>query len=121
LPCNSLSLGGETMNAVLNKKKCIVTFDHYEDNNNVAIQLVKKRRGQSEEELLATATVNTSIGIRQDFVAIKGWSENTGIEDVLIEAGVICEEAVGAIPCGMAVAKVFPLTEEAKEVMKNNQ
>jgi len=40
---------------------------------------------------------------------------------VLIEAGVICEESVGAIPCGMAVAKVFPLTEEAKEVMKNNQ
>lgn len=32
------------MNAVLNKKKCIVTFDHYEDNNNVAIQLVKKRK-----------------------------------------------------------------------------
>jgi len=109
------------MNAVLNKKKCTVTFDHYEDNNNVAIQLVKKRRGQSEEELLATATVNTSIGIRQDFVAIKGWSETTGIEEVLIEAGVICEEAVGAIPCGMAVAKVFPLTEEAKEVMKHNK
>ncbi|WP_312731220.1 hypothetical protein [Enterococcus sp.] len=108
------------MNAVLNKKECTVIFDHYEDNNNVAIQLTKKRRGQSEE-LVATATVNTSIGIRQDYVAIKGWSENTGIEKVLIEAGVICEEAVGAIPCGMAVAKVFPLTEEAKEVMKNNQ
>jgi len=40
---------------------------------------------------------------------------------VLIEAGVICEEAVGAIPCSMAVAKVFALTEEVKEVMKNNQ
>ncbi len=65
------------MNAVLNKKKCTVIFDHYEDNNNVAIQLTKKRRGQSEEEL--AATVNTSIGIRQDYVAI-GWSENTGIE-----------------------------------------
>ena len=96
------------MNAVLNKKKCTVIFDHYEDNNNVAIQLIKKRRGQSEEELLATATVNTSIGIRQDFVAIKGWSENTGIEKVLIEAGVICEEAVGAIRfCCKVFQKIY--------------
>ena len=46
-------------------------FDNYEENYKVAIQLTKKRGGQSEEDLVATATVNTSIGIKQDFVAIK--------------------------------------------------
>lgn len=104
------------MNVVLNNKLCCVEFDHYEDNNNVAIQLVRKRTGRSETELVATATVNTDMKINNEFVAIKGWSENTGIEQALIQAEVICPDAVGVIPCGMAAAYVYELTPKAKEM-----
>lgn len=107
------------MNVVLNKKKCSVRFENYSDNNNVAILLVRK--GSREEELVATATVNTDMQIKQEFVAIKGWSENTGVEQALIDADIICPERLGAIRCGMAVAYVYELTPTAKEAKKNQQ
>lgn len=107
------------MNVVLNKKKCSVKFEHYADNNNVAILLVRKKRGSKEEELVATATVNTDVQIKQEFVIIKNWSENNDIEQALIDAEVICSQAVGAIRCGMAVAYIYELTPKAKD-WKNN-
>ncbi|WP_438785671.1 hypothetical protein [Enterococcus sp. DIV0421] len=58
--------------------------------------------------------------IKQEFVAIKGWSENTGVEQALIDADVTCSERLGAIRCGMAVAYVYELTTKAKE-WKNNR
>ncbi|GAB7306736.1 hypothetical protein [Enterococcus gallinarum] len=108
------------MNVVLNKKKCQVRFEEYADNSNVALLVVKPKRGKKAEELVATATVNTDMVIKSDFVAIKGWSENVGMEQALIEADVICPKPVGAIPCGMAVAYVYELTTNAKEA-RNNQ
>lgn len=110
------------MNVILNEKVCNLKFEQYADNNNVAIMLVKPKRGRMrEEEIVTTATVNTDMAIRQDFVAIKGWSENTGIEQTLIDADVICPERLGAIRCGMAVAYVYELTPTAKEAKKNQQ
>lgn len=49
------------MKVVLNNKVCCVEFNQYADNNNVAIQIVKKCKGQKENELVATATVNTEM------------------------------------------------------------
>ncbi|MGL9909966.1 hypothetical protein [Enterococcus sp. AZ051] len=103
------------MKVTFNQNLCNVEFLNYADNDNVAIQLVTKRKGKREDDLIATATVNTDLVINQNFVAIKGWSENTGIEQALIDAGVICSSPVGAVRCGMEVAKVFELTRTAIE------
>jgi len=110
------------MNMMLKNKECQVRFEEYADNNNVAIMVVKPKKGRMrEEELVTTATVNTDTAIKPDFVAIKGWSENTGIEQALIDADVICPERLGAIRCGMAVAYVYELTPTAKKAKKNQQ
>lgn len=103
------------MKVKFNQNLCNVEFLNYADNDNVAIQLVKKRKGKHEDDLIATATVNTDLVINHNFVAIKGWSENTGIEQALIDAEVISSDPKGLIRCGMDVAIVYELTEKAKE------
>lgn len=103
------------MKVTFNQNLCNVEFLNYADNDNVAIQLIKKRKGKREDDLIATATVNTDLVINHNFVAIKGWSENTGIEQALIDAEVISSDPKGLIGCGMDVAKVYELTEKAKE------
>jgi hypothetical protein len=113
--------GNTLMNVVLNNKKYQVRFEEYADNSNVAILVVKPKHGKKAEELVATATVNTEMVINSDFVAIKGWSENTGMEKALIEADVICPKPVGVIPCGMAITYVFELTTNAKKAKDNQE
>lgn len=98
-----------------NNRECDVVFSEYADNSNVSIQLIKKSKRKSKDDLIATATVNTDIIINTDFVAIKGWSENLGIEKALIESEVICPKPVGLIPYGMVFAYVFELSPAAKE------
>lgn len=55
-------------------------------------------------ELMVVATVNIPEAMLQDGeVWIKTWSENSGIYEALVDAGII-GKAVGSYPCGHAKA-----------------
>lgn len=89
---------------------CAVQFARYQDNGNVAIQLVDAEDGSP----IATASVNMGTKVPDDQVAIKGWSENAGIESALEDAGII-GECVSILPSGFVYAQVHRLTDEAIE------
>ncbi len=66
---------------------CTVDFRNYE-NGRIAIWLTVKRTGEDA----AVATVNIpNFPLKDDEVIIKNYSENEGILDVLIQAGVVSE------------------------------
>ena len=57
--------------------------------------------------------------IKYEFVTTKGRSENTGIEQSLIEADVICPKPVRVIPCGMTVSYVYVFHDKLKQWESN--
>ena len=60
-------------------------------------------------ELMTVATVNIPEAMLQDGeVWIKPWSENTGVYEALVEAGIV-GKAVGTYPCGFSKALRCPL------------
>lgn len=72
---------------IVNFKKwiCLVSLANY-DNNRVAILLNKLATGDS----ILIATVNLpEEELAEDEVFIKGWSENEGIYEVLVTAGIV--------------------------------
>ncbi len=65
---------------------CDVTFEAYQNNNRIVIELTIAEDG----EPMLTASVNLpneQLGYNE--VAIKNYSENEGILDILINAGII--------------------------------
>lgn len=73
------------MKIVFNGYNCELSFARYR-NNRIANELIDSTDGDS----VAMATVNLpEEPLEDDEVFIKGWSENAGIEDVLMSAGVI--------------------------------
>jgi len=86
---------------------CDIIFSHYVENDNVAIALRTK-----EGFPFATATVNL-INLPGHQVAIKNWSENEGMDEALIEAGIIKKDRLDETQSGFVVAPVYELTEEA--------
>jgi len=67
---------------------CILDFGNYRVNDRTAIELVDK----VTHEPVATATVNIpEEDIEDDEVIIKDYSENEGMLDALMQAGVVSE------------------------------
>lgn len=98
------------MNVTFNGEELDVVFGSYGNNGNTAIQLVNK-----DDELYTVATVNLEKEDK-DIVGIKDYSENEGMVDALVEAGVIEKHFVKMEPSGFIVIPYFPLTEKAKEL-----
>lgn len=95
---------------------CNVEFSTYTSNEAAGIMLV-----DNEDSLVTVASVNVenSAKIAEDEVAIKDYSENVGIEEVLISAGVIENEFEYTVPSGFVNIPVYKLSNEAyKEVDK---
>lgn len=68
------------------KWNCVVVLTKYTNNNKPAIQLDEVETG----ETIAVASVNfPNLNLASDQIAIKNYSENSGIDKVLQEAGVI--------------------------------
>lgn len=91
----------------------IITFD----GNTLQVQTRKYRNNRTAIELIDTvdhmlymvATVNIPTSdIAKDEVIIKNYSENEGIYDVLVKAGVI-SESIGQIHAGFANALICKL------------
>jgi len=81
---------------------CTLHFREYA-NGNIAILLEDVRDGQP----VATATINPNVKLSPEYVCIKDYSENTGMLDALIEAGVV--EPEDEIPMGYANAHICKL------------
>lgn len=90
---------------------CNVKFSIYTNNNATGILLV-----DDDEDLVTVASVNVDEEeILPDEVAIKDYSENKGIVDVLVDAGVIDKDSVRFIPSLFVIVPVFKLSDEAFE------
>lgn len=59
-------------------------------------------------EPFMTASVNLGVGLPDGCIAIKDWSENEGIFDALVNAGII-EDAGYSLPSGFVEAKIAKL------------
>ena len=89
---------------------CYFKAGHY-TNGNVAILI---ESGEDEEPIM-TATVNPWQEVTDDCVAIKNYSENEGIVDVLKEQGIITGKPEYEIPSGYVVIPVYKLAEGWKD------
>ena len=70
-------------------EECTVMFTKYANNNRIAIRLEFINEYGAPEHM-GIATVNLSdYPIKSDEVIIKDYSENEGIYDILIDAGII--------------------------------
>lgn len=88
---------------------CIVQFSEY-GNGRTAIELIDAEDGCP----VAVATVNIpDAKLAHDEVLIKDWSENHGVMDALMVAGIV-GPAIGAVPTGFVVALVCKLLIDPK-------
>jgi hypothetical protein len=75
------------MNVKFKEWNCVAVFEKYR-NGRTAIQLMDAEDGSP----IATATVNLpDFPLAEDRVAIKDYSENEGMLDALVEAGIVEE------------------------------
>lgn len=90
---------------------CVIEWSIYSQNNNIAIKLLD----ENTKELVAVATTNTSEETPLPGVQIKDWSENRGMWEALVDAGVIESEPVEKITSYFVQVKVGKLTKQAEE------
>lgn len=86
---------------------CNVIFTEYHNNSRVAILLVDSTTG----EQVATATLNTDADLKNDEVIIKDYSENTGMLQALMDAGII-SAPIGIFQTGYVRSPVCKLLVE---------
>lgn len=103
----------QTMDVKFKQWHCFAVATNYE-NDRKAIQLVENET----HEPIATATVNIEeIPIADDQVIVKDYSENEGMVDALVAAGIIHQEPETIYEGGYNGGVKFPvhqLTEAAK-------
>lgn len=83
--------------------KVELEWAHYGNGNN-ALQLMSE-----EDGLVATASVNPGQILPPDLLAVKDYSENTGIAKWLNEQGIIKEKPEFHIPSGFVSIPVYEL------------
>lgn len=99
------------MKVKFKNRECIIEWSIYSQNNNIAIILLDEKT----KELVAFATTNTSEETPLPGVQIKDWSENRGMWQALVDAGVIESEPVEKITSYFVQVKVGKLTKQAEE------
>lgn len=90
---------------------CIIEWSMYLENDNIAIKLLDEKT----KDLIAIATTNTSEETDWTKIQVKDWSENRGMWEALVNAGVIESEPVEKITSYFVQVKVGKLTDVAKE------
>ena len=82
----------------------------YHSNRNPALTLYT-----SAMERWATASVNVEgFKVPEGCILLKTWSENTGLDQLLLEAGVIEAPVLQSVRAGYADALLYRLTERMK-------
>lgn len=95
---------------------------HGYTNGNTVIILTKKELdidGEDDisEEERFIVTTNLYESISEDLVYIKNYGELSGIDDVLVEAGVTDEFPLFVVPSGHVRIPVYQLTDQAIKEM----
>ena len=89
---------------------CHVELNRYQ-NGRLAICLVISKDG----EPMTTATVNLpEIPLLDGFVFIKNYSENEGILDLFLKAGIV-DEVMGHVPMGFVIIPICSINKEILE------
>jgi hypothetical protein len=96
------------MEVTWRSRKLSVAFTLYRNPHNICINLLTP-----DGERYATASANIGEQLPYDVVAIKDYTENAGIQDALIKAGVIEPRPWGWVDSGFVRVYIFPLTEAA--------
>lgn len=91
--------------------ECIIEWSLYLENDNIAIILLDEKT----KELVTFATTNTSEKTDWTKIQVKDWSENRGMWEALVDAGVIESEPVEKITSYFVQVKVGKLTKQAEE------
>lgn len=91
---------------------CVVYLAQYQTSNAPAILLRDSYTG----EPIATASVNLDVMPKPGNVLIKVWSENSGIDDALVKAGVLGQK-VAIHPAGMTYAVEYELSPQVKSLL----
>lgn len=84
----------------------------YSDNDNTALVLMT-----NDNEIGTVATVNLGDKLRENQAHIKDYSENTGMYEALLEAGII-SKTLGADITGFVMVPLVELNLEDIERMK---
>jgi len=99
---------------------CEVRFNKYL-NGNTAIQLFGAPGTDYEGEAVAVASVNGGIKVAPNIIGIKTWSENAGMVQALVDAGIIEPELLFTHPSGFVEIEYYRLTDEALEEMARQE
>lgn len=92
------------------KADLLVKFNRYADSDAIAISLSDAQSG----EPYARLTTNISdIEIPDDCVVVKNYSENEGLDLIMVEAGFLRAIPVGSVKGGHVDMPVYQLTKEA--------
>jgi len=84
----------------------------YASNGNAALYLFKEGEPIDIPHGHVVST-NVDVALPDDLICIKNWNEYDGIEQPLIDAGIIEEYPVNYIPSGMVRVPVYALTDKA--------
>ena len=91
------------------KRSCVTSWGQY-SNGRIALVLLDEETG----EPIAKVSVNVTILIPSTQIAVKSWSENEGMLEALMAAGVgTLNESNRSIDCGHAVGYRLDLSDEA--------
>lgn len=89
---------------------CDVQFARYQENGNLAIQLICE-----DGAPYATMTTNTGLKLNDDLVAIKNYTEGEKYPSILMDCGIIETRLIDTISSGYAYIPVYELTDKAKK------
>lgn len=93
-------------------KDCHFQVSRYTENNNLAIAIY------DDEGMIANVTTNPGVGLIDDYIAVKDYSENEGMMSALAELGIIVSEPALSLPSGFVFIPVCALTDEGMEILK---
>ena len=89
---------------------------NYIDNGNNALMIVVTDEAGNEIEPYCVCSVNPGKTIPSDKIAVKDYSENTGMVEFLREQGIIEGEPTENIPSGFVNIPVFRLSRKGAEL-----
>lgn len=92
---------------------CFLQITRYVANDNLCLIA----RDDMTEDVIMRLTVNPSVKLTDDEICIKTYSENEGLQECLIEQGLIEPTPVRSFESGFVVLPVHRLTEKGKALI----
>lgn len=107
--------GAFTLKTKYANNYCYLGIARYRENNNLCLIAFDDL---TEEEVMRL-TVNPSVRLTYDEICIKTYSENAGLQECLIEQGLIEPTPVREFASGFVTLPVHRLTAKGKELIAN--